>query len=341
VADLSARPGAGEGETRTRGQIILVTAFALALVFLGLAIVVNSAIFTENLATRSENVDSSQALNYRHGVTQNVGDIITEANENDTAADHDDIAENVSSELGNASEFTGVQQIEDGNAVTLERVETRNGTRIFQENASDFTSNESDVDWTLAEDVDRTRAFTINVTDANATGVLNLDDFTVVVNDTTNTDDDWTMSVDEDEVTVERASGETETCSAGGLLGVGSFGTPFVIDVTGATVAGEPCPALVDTDTGTPMQFGAGVDNEYNLSFENADDINGTYSLVVYDGDIAGPVADDYAAVDGPEDGPFNVPAMYGTTLTMSYETTQLTYETNVTVAPGEPGDPP
>jgi len=333
VADLIGRCRSEDTDTRTRGQIILVTAFALAVTLLGLAIIVNSAIFTENLATRSENVDANEALDYRNGVTQYVGDVITDVNENDTSRNHDDIARNVSSQLESSRELTGIQQIETGNAVAFEQIGTENGTRIFQENESDFTSNNSDDDWLLAEDVSQTRAFEINVTATNVT----LNDFSVVVNDTsTGTADDWTMTVSESEVTVE-TDGETESCSASGLLGTGMFDTPFVIDVTGATVAGEACPALVDTENGDPMHFATGID-EYNVSFENGDDIQGTYSLVV-DEENLGTVDDNYA--NNASDEPFETDAMYSTSLTLTYETAQLEYETNVTVAPGEPGDPP
>ena len=57
-----------------RGQIILVAAFAIAVIFVSLALIVNSAIFTENLASRGETAGSDGALSMRAMVETNVGD---------------------------------------------------------------------------------------------------------------------------------------------------------------------------------------------------------------------------------------------------------------------------
>jgi len=63
-----------------RGQIILIAALALAVTFIGLALVVNSAIYTQNLASRGEVAGSNDALEMRAMVETNVGQGVTAAN---------------------------------------------------------------------------------------------------------------------------------------------------------------------------------------------------------------------------------------------------------------------
>ena len=312
MADLST-------DQRDRGQLILVTAFALAAIFLGLAIIVNSAIFTENLATRSENVDSTKALEYRHGVTQLTGGVIGFANEHN-ASTNETIRRNVSDGIRDINDYTGVQQAQRGTGIAIELDSSTNGSRIFQSDAGTFENNETTEDWTLATDVTRTRAFRIAVTEHST------DDFVVAVEDTGT--DEWELTISNSTVTVDRNGVSTESCSVG---------TVETVDVTGATVNGEVCPALQDTKSGEDLQFAAGIDDEYEISFEDADNIEGTYSLVVDNATLDGSTNDNYAEVDGPGSGARVTPAMYSALLDFAYETPEVEYETDVRVAPGEP----
>ncbi|MEF8907354.1 MAG: hypothetical protein V5A13_05805, partial [Haloarculaceae archaeon] len=58
-------PSSGTDPDRDRGQIILVTAFALAVAFVALSVVINGAIFTQNLATRGDTAGGGDALQQR------------------------------------------------------------------------------------------------------------------------------------------------------------------------------------------------------------------------------------------------------------------------------------
>lgn len=303
-----------------RAQLILITAFALAAIFLGLAIIVNSAIFTENLATRSENVDSTEALEYRHSTTQVVGNVVEYANKfNSTGGNHENVVRNVSQSIGELNDYTGVQQSRSGSAVALDLNSTTNGSRIYQTDGTGFENNNSEVSWTLADNVDQTRAFEINASSINSPAT---DPFTVIVNDSSDT---WEAEIDSGSVTVTRPNGASDTCSRS---------TIETIDLTGATVNGTTCPALIDTDTGEPLHFGVGVGSGYTIRFENASQITGNYSLVV---DKSVTPNSNYADVDGPGEGPRVTPAIYSAVVEMEYQTPELEYVTLVRVAPGEP----
>ena len=73
MADLS-RP-ATDGR-RDRAQLMLVTALALAVVLVVLVLLVNTAIYTENLATRGVDVGADDALEHRAAVVDGVGGVV-------------------------------------------------------------------------------------------------------------------------------------------------------------------------------------------------------------------------------------------------------------------------
>ncbi|MFC6721213.1 hypothetical protein [Halobacteriaceae bacterium SHR40] len=315
MADLGHR-----SRSRSRGQLILVTALALAAIFLGLAVIVNSAIFTENLATRNENVESTEALEYRHSVTQYMGEIVEFANEHNNSQ-YDYIERNVSDGTADASLYTSIQQAEDGAGLSLEKVGDREGARIYQTDGSTFEDNDTNEDWTLVTDVETTRAFTMNVSSISGS-------FEVIADDGT---DEWSITVTDDDLNVTNPAGTSETCDYSSLDS---------LDITGATVNGEPCPALVDTGDGESMRLADALDDEYRIEFEDGDAIQGNYSLVVAGSNLddAGTIQTNrnYSAVDGPGTGPYVRPAMYSARFELEYETPRVLYETDITVAPGE-----
>ena len=321
MADLSALAGREDGPA-SRGQLILVSAFALAVIFLALAVVVNSAIFTENLATRSENVESTEALDYRHAVEQSVGELLGYVNEYN-ATSNTTLGRNLSGEIRNLTVYTGIQQVEQGAAVSLELLGTANGTRIFQNSSSEFTNNESDADWTVAESVSNTRAFEIRASDVD-------DNFTVVANDTSTPSAEWEMVLDgdDDEVIVTRDGFPSERCELDDDI--------ETVDVTGATVNGEVCPALIDTVDGNSLRFAAGIGGDYAIEFVGGNEIEGNYSLVVDNASTAAIRDDDYASIAGPGDGPYATPAIYSARIALDYETARLEYQTEIVAEPGE-----
>lgn len=320
----------GTGERTDRGQIILVAAFILAIAFVVLAVVVNSAIFTENLSTRDEVAGSHDALENRAEVEASLERLIETVNRNHSL-DNSDAEESVS----DINDQLAYDQSSLGRVIDVEHVAPpEEGNRIAQDNASrNFTNNESESDWTLASDVESTRNFVFNITD--------LDGFSVLANDTTDPNIEWRMNVHgdiNDEITVELDS-EFEIDDNGVQTPVElnedctrNVDGTFTIDITSATVAGEPCHAIYKLqDTGAPLWFGAGLD-EYDIEFENGDDVRGTYSLVV----------DDDSQIDTTQFGdPTEFPyvqegIIYSMTVNYAYYTPVVGYETHVEAAPGE-----
>lgn len=315
-----------------RGQIILIAALALAVTFIGLALVVNSAIYTQNLASRGEIAGSNDALGMRAMVETNVGQGITAANRYNHST-QTTLETGVRESIRSVSTQTERQRVTSGTLVnvTLAGAPTY-GTRIAQTNTSLFESGEAtpSANWMVRERVTRpgdgtnaTRRFVINATQLPSSG----SEFVVIANGTGG-NPKWTMRVWGDvgpsgtvNVEIDTPSG-TQTCAV-------PIEEPYAhIDVTGGTVQGEPCLALQGGSF--DGRFAHGVGDEYNITFESGNQIKGNYSMVVRDSKRA-------YTLDTAPASPFSTTAIYNATVQYRYDTSNLRYEAKIRVAPGEP----
>ncbi|MBX0284868.1 hypothetical protein EGH22_00885 [Halomicroarcula sp. F28] len=329
-----------------RGQILLIAAFALAVIFVAMALIVNSAIFTENLATRGETAGSEGALSMRADVAENVGEAMEAANRNDHGS-VDNLTTAVNASIRQISQQTGGQSARSGRVVDVTNRTYTEGTRIYRANESNFTNEAGDESYQLVGDVARvddangTRAFVIEASSITAGGPTSA--FEIRVQDSTASGNEnswrariWNASGDNVSVrTLKNDSGTTvvEECR----VTKDSPGPNVTIDVTGGTIDGEECDALGTAPSGESFHFGAGTgvapgtSDTYDISFNNSDEITGTYSLVVYEEPSVLDLLPDAS------DGPKSSPALYDVTVEYTYLTTDLRYETDVRVAPGEP----
>lgn len=329
----------GRQQVRDRGQILLVAAFALAVAFVALALVANSAIYTENLATRASGEEPTTALIVRDNIEHAVGDALRRANErNATSFASIDAAVQVG--MTNLSAWTTEQQALGSALTTVSYLGSTQGTRISQSTPGQFISSNAsrppEADWTVVESVSATRGVELRVTDTSALETADADKFTLRASNAAGTAT-WELRVGKTasgavEVTVERDNPTaTETC-------VAPASGPVAIDVTGATIDGETCPAL-DVTGGVETHFRAGVSTPYTVAIENGDAIEGTYRLVV-DNATLGTNPDLSAGVGDPDTTdtqPHAYPAMYGVTVELSYFTDVVEYRTEIRAEPGEP----
>jgi len=315
-----------------RGQIILIAALALAVTFIGLALVVNSAIYTQNLASRGEVAGSNDALEMRAMMETNVGRGVIAANRYNHST-QTTLETGVRESIRSVSTQTERQRVTSGTLVnvTLAGAPTY-GTRIAQTNTSLFESGEAtpSANWMVRERVTRpgdgtnaTRRFVINATQLPSSG----SEFVVIANGTGG-NPKWTMRVWGDvgpsgtvNVEIDTPSG-TQTCAV-------PIEEPYAhIDVTGGTVQGEPCLALQGGSF--DGRFAHGVGDEYNITFESGNQIKGNYSMVVRDSTPAN-------TLDTAPASPFSTIAIYNATVQYRYDTSNLRYEAKIRVAPGEP----
>ncbi|MDS0221077.1 hypothetical protein NDI54_06920 [Haloarcula sp. S1AR25-5A] len=306
----------------SRGQLLLVAGLALALVFIGLALVVNSAIFTENLASRGETAGSSGALAARAATEANAGTAIEQANHYNPSAPVD--AFNRS--LRNVSTQTEALSATSGTLSNVTYAGHRNGKRVS--GAIDRTNNS----YTVADSVERvsgangTRGLVFNASDLPGESTP----LVVKVNDTTATGDrnSWRAQIWETTSDVHvktfrngtsASENRTERCSV-------PSSTANRIEVTAGLVNGQPCDALRRNDSGANFWFGNGAGDEYDVHFKNTNYTTGDFEMVVYSG--GGPsillttLSDD---------------AIYDAEVQFVYDGPDVWYNTSVRVAPGEP----
>ena len=324
--------GRGGGD---RGQLLLVAVLVLAASFIVLAVVINSAIFTENLATRADVAGSEEALEYRAEVVDGVETVITDANADPDIETPSELRDYVEGETEQVSSLAAREQALRGGITDFEVDDETIGDRIAQDNRTrNFTANDSSPDWTLADNVNRTRALTFELTEVRTPALSAA--FRAVVDNGSST---WTLALFDDSLTgvasdetgirVERPDGTSATC----VRDAPNATRTLTVDVTAGTAGGEPCHALRRLSDGTQMWFGTNVGPPYGIDFENGDNADGRYSMVVEGGTPRSPGE---LAPDQNPDFPYATPGLYDVALSYRYQTHAVTYETDIRVAPGE-----
>ncbi len=308
-----------DGERRDRGQIILIAGFTLAVTFLALALIANTAIFTENLATRGDTTGSSDALLFRHEVEESAEDTISYLNENNVS----DLPEKAETNIEeNLSVQTGVKSARQGRVVDV-GVDPSSAVveaRLSQKNNSRaYTNATGEANWTLARNASKVQNAEFNVsTDdlENVTKENRSRAFNFLVEDESS-NDFWNMTVYEPKnapedmnVTVEDEGGLITTCSESSANGY------IVINVTDATVNGLSCSGL---NTGFPGQN--------TTRFVNGDKIAGNYSINLSQAEDVR--ESDYNASANP----VAEVEIESLTVSFTYETDSLRYETEFEVA--------
>lgn len=359
-------PDAPDGAGDSRGQMVLVGALALAVSLVVLAVVLNSAIYTENLATRSSEVGAGDAADVRTDVRAGAGGIVDYVNRVHAGDDFAALYAGGSSHYATAVDewrpMAGDHVAVSGRSLAVGDARAMEGTRIADDDAgTDFTPRTAgadalgitypDTNWLVAGQVEVRRFRMAEVPVGSLTSASPTDPlaatgvFFVEVRDTAD-GDAWRVAV------YENGAGNVEVLvydvDAATVVGTCSTpASPTTIDFTGASLGGEPC---------NPLGFLGDVDGLAQVYYVDAEEIRGTYELTVdRAGDDGGdPLKDRVDATnygdqcsgpsyfdDPPGAGggnPYAAAAIYSNTLDFEYASQSVTYDTDVRVAPAEPG---
>jgi hypothetical protein len=313
-----------------RAQLFLVGGLALAVIFIVLAVLLNTAIYTGNIATRDPGPGSGEIMEYERAATSMANHTIVAVNE-----------ENNSSYSALRSSFRGtVTDWSDAAAVhsSMRLVDahvststTQRGTKIGQDNRDDFTDDNGNDDWTVANNT-TARAFRMNVSQpslVDITSALGLTDSFYVGFD--NGTSEWKAYVYQEggtnvSVDVEDPSGTQigDTCTADA-----GTNNHVVIQLSTAQVGDQSCPAFT--------QLFRNVSDPYTVTYNNTESatdderINGTYSVVV-----DRPTDDLATGADDSSGEPYAAPALYSADLQVTYRSPSVFYRTEIRVAPEE-----
>ncbi|WP_430505043.1 DUF7261 family protein [Haloparvum sp. PAK95] len=330
---MSRLPRGRDGPDVERAQLVLVTALILGVALIALVLLVNAAIYTENLATRDPDVGDEEVLAYEATVVDGVGGVVDRenANEYDT---YDNVRSNVSASVEVLNGQLERTRLENGiiASMNLSAASYSQGRLIIHNDSSrNFTAEDGSTDWTLAGNVTDTRNYVATVEQdrlvlTNASNASSDGAFHVVLDG--DSGDEWHAYVYENRTTNDIAlavkPGGVNAANAEEVCSVST--TNATIDFTAGTINGEECPGL---------NWGESIADPYTLQYANGDAANGTYEVTVNgteDGlDIGDLLLEDSTA------SPRFVPAVYSVHLELTYRSPDLEYRATVRVARGEP----
>jgi hypothetical protein len=362
-------------EDADRAQLLLVGALSLAIALVAVALVLNSAIYTHNLASRQD-APSDDVVTFTRDVRASAGGYLDTANRNEGANGYAAVGNDYTGGLDAVAGTVDDRAAVDVAATRVGHVANSRvrGVRVVDADGGTFqprtASSEFPTDtWVVAHAV-RVRSFRVDVQppDLSLFEQLGLGDAEDALQDPTSDDvfvveftDDvaspsagetWRVALYEDtsgDPTVgvlELGSGITRTCS----VDASSVADPLTLDLTGARFGGQAC---------APLSFVDDLPDTYSVKYYESDEVEGSYELfadlpVDGAGDEAGVFTDGVDAQNfgehcaGPTywagtsgDYPRVVPAYYATDLSFRYESPDVGFVGTQRVAPGEVGPAP
>lgn len=309
MADLSRRG--------RRGQILLITAFVLAVIFVGLALVMNTVIYSENLATRADSTTSQPVL-HANSMETGTEALIEYINEHNTSSGTTfaDLEGELADGLGNVSEVSGRHSLRDGQVTDATLGSAFEGAVIEQTDVSrNFTNVSTATSWTPVDGANGATDLEIFVTNAGVSSGSSA--FTFQAQDTAGAT--WTMHVGDSNVSGTDSQGTSFGCSP-------STTTDFWVNVSDGTVDGADCDGL---------HFADHLDTVDRIDFDDTQRINGTYSFVV--NKTAGSIdGSDYSSSGS---NPVKLAGIYGTWVDIDFERQTLVFETERRAVPGRDDD--
>mgnify|MGYP006277067669 FL=1 len=173
-------PDNGAALSDRRGQLLLVGAVALAIIILGLSIVVNTVLFTENVGTGEARVEAPAIEEFSFEAQKSARSLMLRVNGADRTDAIADVNASIGAQLANYSDAVARSYAASGTVfVDVSYNETlRNGTRIVQGSDRKFTypaSHDSDLssnrsDWSPVADPTEVGWMVFNVDLRNTSG---------------------------------------------------------------------------------------------------------------------------------------------------------------------------
>lgn len=307
-------------------QMMILGSLLIAVILVGLAVIVNSAIYTQYLSsqgtTHTGNAVASTDISFER---TNV--VLEETNRNHNNS-YKHLAKNYSSSIHAWNNELGKSASANGIALRLYTNSLSNGTHIRDTNqSSDFTNASSGAsNWTLVTDTTSVSDYRMQVNrddlytdDGIGLSELLSRSFSLRVTDESGVV--WEVYIyenTENEVTVRPVVDGTEKtpCTAAG--------TTVEIDFEAETVGGDPCPSL---------SFAEGLSGPLDFEYRDSDQIGGTYEFRI--NRVIKPSTDDRYAEYG-AGSPSATPHIYAATVTTVYTKSDLSIERQQQILAGD-----
>jgi len=289
-----------------RGQLILIAGIGIAVALVALALVLNSLVFTQYLATKPT-ADGSDAIAYEHTVGDGVRGLVSEANYREYGPGVDAVVRK--GVTGNWSTSLTKQYGAYGTLVNASVRDIETGTSIHQDDARRFTNADGSGNWTPIGDANGVRGFRLKITNASEASA----DHPLRVNVSITEHGTTPVEIYDDGTRVVLNDTTNDTVSD-------SFLTPATINFSNGSVNGR--------ETGQ-LTFYDGP-NVTDVTITNGDRAVGKYVAVANTSTLETP--SNYQSP--PDRSPYAVDAVYAATLHATYVAPDVTYETGLRVAP-------
>lgn len=313
------------GPHTDRGQLLLIAGFAIAVAIVALVLLLNTAIYTENLATRSVDTGESDAIAYRNAVQRSLWPAVSEVNDGDNATRTERIR-NASDRVDRVAEMTARRHLLKGTAATVTNRTYHNGTRLVQTDTNRTvtpTGAPTTANWTMASDTGDVRAAELNITGGLESTTDPDDAFRLVV--VGDSGDEWRVYVYEDSMTGDPTIAvKNGTAPIDDGICAGQFTGPPRLNLTAGTVNGTDCSALA---------FGSGIDEPYDsllIRYGNRTTANYTLTTNTTLSPAVDPNFDDSPTATSP----YQVPIVYSIHADVVHKSAELTYRARIYAEP-------
>ncbi|GAD53037.1 hypothetical protein MBEHAL_1797 [Halarchaeum acidiphilum MH1-52-1] len=299
-----------------RGQLILIAGIGVAVALVALALILNSLVFTQYLATKPS-PDGSEAVAYQHAVADGVRGLVSEANYREYDGN---VSDTVRNGTGTLSDLLARQYGAHGTLVNATVRSVENGTSIHQDAPRRFTNASGNGNWTLFGGADGVRGFRMTITNASAASAEHPFRLNVTLEGGMTPIEIYPDT---------NGSGLIVNDTTDENSRLNNVSTPATIDFANGSVNGSHTDQLDFYES----------ENVTDVAVANGERAVGKYVVVANRSEEDVTTSDDY--YDTTDRSPYAVPAVYATTLHASYAAPDVTYETDVHVSPSAFGAGP
>jgi hypothetical protein len=315
VADRFRRVRTG----RSRGQLLLIGAVAIALLIFGLAIVLNAVLYTSTVSPQAASDGTVNAEMYRDSVDRDVSGLMRSLGNGSDYVNEDAFRSNLTAYEERLSESAATSE---PGTISIGYVPSRSttGAQIQQNSSDQLNSATGAQNWTVADRVTSLESFNLTINKLPQMTPGKSREFQIIVEELNDTDV-WRLDVyyanSASQVTFETFNGtETTVCT---FSATSRNNITLDIDLPAGTVDGQPSCSFT---------FAQGISGDYTLRFERTGPGGSAVTDGTYNGVIAGsvPTGNYY---NGTTDPSFDN-VVFGATVEMTYRAVSVAYQTTI-----------
>ncbi len=312
-------------DDRSRGQLLLIGAVSIALLIFGLAIVLNSVLYTSTVSPQAASDGTANAEMYRDAVERDVGGLMRSLANGSDYVIEDDFRSNFTSYGERLSESAATSE---PGTMSIEYIPESSvtGARVAQSSPGELDNKNNNETWTVAGSVTELQAFELNLTEIPKTAGQPRE-FHVRVEEVSGSGE-WQL-----ELYYNRSSGNVvfktrdetaplaDGCEYGLPTGDNENDVSIDIDLPSGTVDGRP---------GCNFTFAQGISGDYRLKFAHVGPGNSAHTNGTYEGVIQGsaPASNYY---NSSSNNPHLQQTIYNATVELTYVADSVSYETTIT----------